>query len=217
VKIQVYADELIAFKNSSICSSLKNDSKESGNVESTISEFVTMAKGRLIGSGWDNVSAKLNEFQSVLLKRIEVANSLSDSIESAINLILDYMGEYPFLDCSQLDEIKDNKKQCEANIEIIKKAMYATKTESVYDSNIEGYKQVTVNVYSSSEIEEFQRCIDKLEESISEIQKLINKLEGLGDIYKQAEGILEGAFSQVNSFGSLVSKTVPNNKVVYVK
>ncbi len=217
MNIKVYADELISFKNSSVCSSLKSDSKESVSVESTISDFITMAKGRLTGSGWDNACAKLNEFQAALLKRVEVANSLAGAIESAINLIIDYMGEYPYLDCSQLEEIKENKKQCEANIEMIKGAMYATRTEERIDNITGEVKRITVNVYSASEIAEFQRCIDKLQESINEIQKLITKLEGLEAIYKQAEGILAGAFSQIDGFGSSVSSIVPNNKVVYVK
>lgn len=215
--IKVYADELNAFKNSSVCSSLKTDSKESGTVESVISDFVTMAKGRLTGDGWNNACAKLTEFQAALLKRAEVASALSDAIEAAINLIIDYMGEYPSLDCSKLEEIKENKRQCEANIELIQGAMYATKTESYIDPITQETKSRTVNVYSASEIAEFQACIDKLRESINEIQKLITKLEGLEDIYKQAEGMLASVFSQIDSFGTAVSNIVPNNKVVYVK
>ena len=214
--IKVYADELKAVKNSNWFSNLVIDSKESSSIDQIITDFQSLAKGRLVGDGWDNANAKLTEFQSALLKRIEIANSLSDAIIAAVQLLTHYMEDYPQLDLSQLDEIKATKQQCEDQIALIKQVMYSTKTE--YYKDADGVdKTRTVRVYSDAEIASFSASIAKLEANIEEIKKLITKLEGLEAVYNEAQGILDEAFASINAFGSSISNIVPNNKVVYVK
>jgi hypothetical protein len=214
--IAIYADELSAAKNSSVFSNLKIDAGESASIQSIISDFQTLAHGRLVGSMWDNAFAKLNEFSAALLKRIEVANNMSEAIQEAIRILNDYIGDYPYLDCSQLEAIKASKKQCENQISMIKQVMYSKTTQKYIDSNGEE-KTRQVNVYSDSEIAQFSLAITKLEENIRELQLLIEKLEGLEAVYAQAQAVLDSAFAGVDGFGSNVSNIVPNNKVVYVK
>ncbi len=215
--IQVYADEISALKNSSVFSSLKYDSSESMNMDRTITNFISTAKIKLSGVGWNETYNKLIEFEKLLIKRTEVAESLSNAIESAMTLISSYMVGYPYLDLSKLGEIKSLKKQCENNISYIESVMYSKKSEEIFDSETEEIITVTKNTYTDSEINDFKLSINKLKQSIDEIQKLIDKLEGLEAIYREAEGILQSAFEEIESFGKEVKNIIPNNKVVYIK
>ncbi len=220
----IYLDELSAAMGSTTFSDLATDYRESSDIKSTIDGFVSGSQGRLQGDSWNAVQAKLSEFSSAMDQRMTLANNLSEAINKALQLLLDYMEDYPYLDYSELPKIEESYRQCEADIASINAALSAKTTVS----NIVGYDEDKKPIYGnppSYEVfvisdqgtrDNLAKRITEIETSMKEIQKLIDKLNGLEAKYNEAKAILDEAFSEVQNFGITVSGIEPSPIVHYV-
>jgi len=216
----IYLDELSAAIGSSTFSDLDRDCIESKDMKTLIDGFVSDSQGHLKGDSWLAVQAKLSEFSSAMDQRITLASNLSAAIQKAVQLLLDYIEDYPYLDYSELPKIEASYKQCESDIASIKSALAAKKTEQFKVGEDEEGKPIydshEVYVIQGSARDELSARITEIEASMVEIKKLIEKLNGLEAKYNEAKAILDEAFAEVENFGISVSSIEASKPVQYV-
>ena len=188
----LYLDELKAAKNFSTFDDLSNDASESSNMKNLLDNFVSESHGHLKGEVWNRVGSELSQFSRALSARMELANRLSEAIQKALDILLNYMGdEYESLDFSQLPELEANRQRCENQIASIRATI-----ASMSKKDDDGNSKITNDVgYYNGMLSEYQN-------NLFEINKLIDKLNGLKEKYIEAEKILADAFSQINVVGN---------------
>lgn len=178
---------------------LANESKESKNLQDDLSSFISNSNGKLEGQYWPIIEDKLNEFSTVINKRDEVAKLLSDSIQKALNMLIDYFGDdYTSLDYSQLDVIQG----------LINK----------YNSEISGIQMLLNNSQNIDDIRTRNILLGRLEifkNKVRELEKIANKIEGFKKVYNDAMNILQDAFKEVDEFAKMVNSITPNEEVIY--
>ena len=178
---------------------LANESKESKNLQDDLSSFISNSNGKLEGQYWPIIEDKLNEFSTVINKRDEVAKLLSDSIQKALNMLIDYFGDdYTSLDYSQLEVIQG----------LINK----------YNSEISGIQMLLNNSQSIDDIRTRNILLGRLEifkNKVRELEKIANKIEGFKKVYNDAMNILQDAFKEVDEFAKMVNSITPNEEVIY--
>ena len=208
---KIYLDEINAFLESNTITGLTNDSREGGNVNNALGLFVEESGTRLASNHWDTYRNTFSEFNKAIQARAALATKLGEAISKALQLLKDYLGDDQMLDSSKLEEYKKHKKTCEESIAKLNEMLNAT--TQVTRKNSEGQDIViTVPLYDSSDI---RAQISKANETITELDRLIAKIEGLDEVYNQAEAILQEAFSDIDSFKTLVGSIVPDKKVSY--
>ena len=208
---KVYLDEIDAFLSSNTLTGLKNDSKEGGNANNAIGIFVDESSDNLKSQHWDTYRKTFASFNAAMQARAALATKLGEAISKALNLLKEYLGTDQMLDSSKLEEYKRNKRICENSIE----NLYAMlrETTQVKSKNAEGEDiLVTIPLYDSSEI---NAQITHAKETLVELDRLILKIEGLDEIYEQAEAILQEAFGDIEVFKAQAGSIVPDRKVSY--
>lgn len=207
---KIYLDEVEAMNSSTLVSTLKNDSTDSANVNNSVVLFAD-TKDKLSGPQWDKVRSKFAEYSNALDKRTAVAEKLSDAIETALNLLIEYLGDDLMLDSSMLGEYESQKRTCKNSIDKLYAMLEEMETVKVTDSNGKT-SEVTRHKYDQSTI---KKQISSAEAVLDELQRLIDKINGLEAICEQAVGILEPVFSEITEYGNIVSSITPSSKVVY--
>ena len=155
-------------------------------------------------------------YNDLLDKRSKVATNLSSAINDAVKLLLEYLGEDLYLDPSKLEEIQQTKKQCENLITNLENSINSQQEVEVVDElgNIT-YK--LEYIYSYAEREELRSKINELRnETIPRLNKLIDKINGLPDIYEKAKEIIRTAYSEIENFSNEVNSITPSDKVTFV-
>lgn len=210
---KIYLDEIDAFLSSGTIDTLTIDSKESTNINEAIDSFVTGSNGKLIGNHWDTYRTKFDSFSKALQTRIAVANKLGAAISEALQLLKDYLGEDQMLDSSQLDEYKKQRQTCQNSIDNLNSML--TQTTQVQYTDASGQVQTrTEPLYDANEI---RSQIAVAQETLTELDRLITKIEGLDAVYNQAEGILKAAFGDIQTFQSEVEAIMPDPTYKYSK
>ena len=202
-------------KKSSSVELITNDQFIHGDTKTNMTNFINDTTV-LKGEQWDSVRNKMSLYNKMLEKRSKVAANLSLAINDAVKVLLDYLGDDLYLDPSKLEEIKQAKQRCESAIASLESNINSTKTVQVTDKegNI-SYR--TDYVYSSSEREEFRRVMNELRNvTIPELDRLIEKINGLSEIYANAKAIIEEAYSVIESFSNEVSSITPSSKVQFI-
>ena len=210
---KVYLDEIDAYLSSSTTNTLTVDSTESSNIGEAIQSFVDGSKAQLDGVNWDNYRTKFAAFSQAMQTRMRLASKLATAIEEALRLLKDYLGEDQMLDSSQLEEYKLQRQSCQNSIDTLKGMLNATRQVQYTDAN--GQTQTrTEPLYDANEI---RSQITLAEETLTELDRIIKKIEGLDAVYSQAESILQAAFSEVTTFKSEVESIVPDFTCSYRK
>ncbi len=173
----------------------------SKGMQNTIAAFASSQL--LTGESWDAVKAGLGQFSDALQKRMELATELYGAINTALKVLINFMGEYDKLDASQQAEIEETLQRCETNLESCRACIESGKYTDV--ENEDGsVKQVWTYTYSYAQRKRFAELIVAYEAEIEELKKILKKLEELPEVYERAMGILEQAFSKVDEFSSVV-------------
>lgn len=213
--IKIYSDELNAAMSFTTFDDLATDGSEATTMAHNLTEFITNSSSKLQGEQWNAAYNKLAEYNELLNKRITLANSLGAAIKEALTLLINYMEDYPSLDYSKYDEIVRTKKDCERTISNIRSIMYAYDWIDTVNDEGETIKK-KVPRYTSAQIAEFDARITELEASVEELKELIAKLDGLAEVYNKAQGILDEAFSQIESLSGEVNAIKPTPRYTYV-
>ncbi len=210
---KLYLDELDAALGGTTCSTLTQDSTDSKSVDDIIKSFCEKSDGKLSGEQWNKVRGKLTQYQAALGARAEVANKLSEAIQKALKLLKDYMGSDNMLDTSKLDDYKAERQRCKECIASLNSMLNETVAKKV--QNADGsYSTTYVSAYDSSVI---NAQIAAAEDTLKELDRIIEKIEGLDAVYKEAEGMMEEAYQEVLKFKSSISTITPSGKYVYKK
>ena len=102
---------------------LSNDGTDSTNIAGSIRNFTSESPNRLKGEAWDLVRGKYNKYDEALSKHSTIANDISSTIQSIITELQAAMNGYDSIDLSKLDEIKQQKRNCETTISDIQSKM----------------------------------------------------------------------------------------------
>ena len=202
---KIYLDEINSALSFSTFDTLEQDAKDSDGVSNAIESYVYQSGGKLQGEQWDKTRTKMGVYQEALGKRGEIAGVLSAAIKEALELLKDYLGTDEMLDSSKLPELKDAKSTCENSISTLEDMLKQTKTDA--NGN-------TVPVYNSDEV---NAQLALARETLKEIERLIEKIEGLDEVYNKAVGILEAAYQQVVAFAKEVAGIKPSGQYHYKK
>ena len=202
---KIYLDEINSALGFSTFDTLDQDAKDSGNTDKAIDSYIADSSSKLTGELWDKTRTKMGAYKSALSERASVAGTLATAIKEALQLLKDYLGEDEMLDTEKLPEMKEQRQACTEAISNLEGMLRETKV------NDEGE---TVPVYNADEVNA-QLALAK--ETLKEIDRLIEKIEGLDAVYEQAIGILDTAYQAVLAFGKTVSGITPSGKYVYKK
>ena len=211
VDCSINGNVLRTLLNSNALSSLSNDGINKNSTAVVLDDFI-VNNTTLEGLQWDMIRQKLCKYSDLFQLRTTTATALSDAIKEAIGLLIDYLGEYDYLDTSELEEIKLSKLRCEENINTLENEMNSMITVTKVIDGVEtsemDYK------HNESTREKLLSEINYMKYNvIPEIDKLIEKLEGLGDKYLEAMSIINTAFLDVKKFDDEVKSIVPSNIV----
>ena len=208
---KVYLDEIDAFLGSNTFDVLTNDSNNSKSINSSIDSFINGSKEQLVGVNWDGYRTKMGQYNEAFNSGMQIASKLGDAIKEALQLLKDYLGDDLMLDSSKLEYYRQQKTICENSIDTLKGMLSQTTTVESKDSNGNSI-QTTQLLYNTSEI---NSKISLAEETLTELNRLINKIEGLDEVYNKADSILQEAFSGLESFGTSVTSITPDGRFEY--
>ncbi len=208
---KVYLDEVEAVLGSGTCSSLETDSTESKSIDDSLTSYINTSQSTLKGEQWDKSRAKMQTFSEALKARMELASKLGNAIKQALQLLKDYLGEDAMLDTEQLPEYQQKRQECQACIE--KLTAMLTETRTVTHTDAEGKTYTTQElVYDTATV---QSQINLANETLKELDRIIQKIEGLEAVYNQALSILEEAFSGIAPFQNQVTSITPSGIFTY--
>ncbi len=153
----------------------------------------------LQGDIWKEVNAKLDNYKGLLDKRLASNDKLKSAYEEALKLLEDYMGDYDELDDAKIPELKTQVANLEAEIKSLQAKIDEMKEVCDTDSEGKSTNCHMEHVYSDSARAEFAAQIKKNEELIVELNKEIEKLEGLWEVINKAADIVNGAVDEIKA------------------
>lgn len=208
---KVYLDEIQAVLGSGTCSSLATDANESKSISDSLTSYINSSKSTLKGEQWDKSRAKMETFNAALQSRMELASKLESAIQQALSLLEGYLGEDAMLDTDQLPEYQQKRQECQACIEKLNAMLTETRTVTHTDANGQQYTTQEL-VYDTATV---QAQINLANETLKELDRIIQKIEGLEEVYNQAVSILEGAIAGLSPFQNQVTSITPSGIFTY--
>ena len=203
---------------SSIKNNYDNEIKSSNELKTQLHEFKEQidSSKNFYGEAWKSISNNLSVYEGLMDDRIEANTTLYEAYEEAINLLKKYMGEYTELDYSQLDELKESLNELNKNLaaeEYICNSTVYVKNQ-LFDGHFGGYYK-----YEFSESYRMQAAmyIGVIKEQRAEVLKEIKILEGLPEVLKEAEKIINDAMIVVyGGYQKNVSQIVTGKSSTYI-
>ncbi len=207
---KVYLDEIDAALNSTTFDTLSTDSQESKSLEESLSSYINTSHRKLKGDQWNKSREKMKLYSDALKTRMELAQKLGEAIKEALTLLKDYLGEDAMLDTSQYQDYLNKRTECENSI----KELQAKRNEMVaVTTTVNGVTQTHYeHAYDVGAIDSY---IQQATEVLKELNRIIEKLEGLEEVYNKAMAILEEAFAGLTPFQNSVASIKPSGKFVY--
>ncbi len=190
---KLYLDELEAALSFQGLKNLTTDVADADKMISTLDGFISGSTEYLSGDPWNGVRTKVESYKKAMESRKKIAGELHSSIEEGLKMLISYMGEYQMLDSSQLNDCITKRNECESTISSLRsKLSTATNTASIRNQ------------------------ISAAESILEDLNKIIEKLEGLDGVYNKAMGIFESGNAGVSAFSS-EAKIQSSGKYVYNK
>ena len=207
---KVYLDEIDAFLASGTISTLTTDVSDGTSVNDALLNFVDLSGTQLEGVNWDKFRGKFGEFNTALQARINLAKKLEEAINEALTLLKEYLGDDQMLDSSKLEEYKKSRQTCQNSIDNLNAMLTETREVQVEEG---GQTYITrTTLYDSNEI---RSQISLATDTLTELDRMIAKIEGLDEVYSRAEAILQSAFAGIDTFRSQVESIVPDATYSY--
>ena len=173
---------------SSVASAFDSEIADAKKIITVLDNFMgDIGSGtKLTGSAYENIKSQLGEQKALMEKRRTLAESMKESIESAIRSMGDYMGGYSKLDTDDLTEIEASISSAETSISNLKSKLNNIDDNSTND-NMKGIIMGTIGGY------EFK---------LSELYKWRDKLKGLPGASAGAWGCLSEAIGGLTVYNS---------------
>ena len=128
-------------------------------MNNTLDSFISELSAKFSGAAYDSISEKINVYKECNLSREKTSSELKSKITSALDSLSSYMEGYSYLDTAELDSIKAKRANCQANYNNILSAIN--------------------NASRNTDLSGLRSQLAALESQLIEIDKLIEKLEGL--------------------------------------
>lgn len=172
--------------------SFNNDIADARELREIIDNFCIESDGSIQGQMWNKVQSKLKMYSDAMAVRIDSAQILSEAIEKALNILIDYIGdEYTNLDYSLLPELERGYNQLQSLYYLL-----SSKSSEELDKSGEGL----LNYYR---------------QRLNEIGELIEKLRILKEKYELAESIIASAMEIINGKIASIGNITPSREVFY--
>ena len=210
---KIYLDEVDAYLSSGICNLVSNDKEEARTLTDNITNFIDSSKTKLQGNKWNEYRENFGKLNEALKTRMSLAMKLSTAIKEALELIKDYMGEDQMLDSSDLDEYKRQREICKNSIQTLNSMLNEKMEVEIPDATGNMTKRM-VPVYNSAEI---NTQLSLANETLTKLDRLITKIEGLDEIYNRAQQILQETFQNIEGFKNEVANITPDTTFQYVR
>lgn len=156
--MRVVKSDLESFK--SFLTLFDKEISDSQKINNTLDNFTSELSNKFSGAAFDEISKKINVYKECNLSREKTSSELKSKISSALDSLSSYMDGYSYLDTEELDELKVKRANCQTNYNNILNAI-----------NRANSKSTNLSLLRSQ--------LASLEVQLQEIDKLIEKLEGL--------------------------------------
>ena len=133
---------------------------DSQKINNTLDNFTSVLSNKFSGEVYDEVSKKIAVYKECNLSREKTSSELKSKISSALDSLSSYMEGYSYLDTEELDELKVKRANCQTNYINILSAINSSTSKN-------------------SDLSLLRSQLDSLGVQLQEIDKLIEKLEGL--------------------------------------
>ena len=210
----IHVDMLRELLNSDSLKILSNEKESVNKMDIILNNFIN-DKVNLVGKEWDNVRNKLGKYEEIYKRRMIVVNSLVTTINSVVSILLNYLGDDLYLDISKLDEMREAKRKVEISIVEMEDAINSkTIINYIKEDGSIGTKEEYL--YNYEKRMEFQNNINLLRNDIlPEINRLIDKIIGLEDVYNEVKLMMNNELSNVEKFALEVDSIIPSKKVSF--
>jgi len=184
---------------SAITPTLDSEIDRAKSLASGVSDFISGMGGMLQGGVWDNVKSNLSSYQDLLEVSAEAAQFLKDTLETAMGMIVDYMGDYEELDDTDLEEKKQALLELRNALEAAKDAYQAALScvPRMPEYDTEGH--MTAPGVVCPDISSLKAALDAAQVAFDEMQELVTKLEGLAEVLEAVEELIADAIAQIRA------------------
>ncbi len=198
----VTLEEISVIQQSKTLEFLTNDGTDSQTIGASIRNFNSNSQDQLKGEAWDKVRAKYAKYDEALSKHSTIANEMASTIQSTIAELQAAMNGYDSIDLSKLDEIKQQKKDCEAKIENIKSMMNQKRFNLKTFSFEPVYDNAALQTQLNAEIA-----------VLEQLTQLITTMEIIKGICDKAEAKLNGLLDEMTAIASGIEDITPSEAV----
>lgn len=171
--LRVHKSEL---NSSKLISLLDSDIQDTDKLITELSSFVTNTKTTLTGPAYDTARKEVETYIKILNQRKITANEIKTAISNSTSSLSSYMGQYDYLDDSDLSILNSEIQSIKSSYNSIKNS-YRQK----YQKNI--FTRIYLN-WALSNLD--KQCANQ----IAPIQDEINKIKGLASADATAYGYL---------------------------
>ena len=195
----VSLEEITQILTSKTLEFLTNDGTDSQTIGASLKSFNSESQNHLKGEAWDQVRAKYAKFDEALSKHSTIASDMAATIQSTLSELQSAMNGYDSIDLSKLDEIKQQKKDCEAKIDNIKSMMNQKKF------NLKTFSFEPV--YDNAAL---QNSLNAEMQILAELEKLITTMEIIKAICDKAEAKLNSLLQEMEAIAAGIEDIVPS-------
>ena len=195
----VSLEEITQIQTSKTLEFLTNDGTDSQTIGASLKRFNSESQNHLKGEAWDQVRAKYAKFDEALSKHSTIASDMAATIQSTLSELQSAMNGYDSIDLSKLDEIKQQKKDCEAKIDNIKSMMNQKKF------NLKTFSFEPV--YDNAAL---QNSLNAEMQILAELEKLITTMEIIKAICDKAEAKLNSLLQEMEAIAAGIEDIVPS-------
>lgn len=198
----VSLEEITQIQTSKTLEFLTNNGTDSQTIAGSIKSFNSESQNHLKGEAWDLVRAKYAKYDEALSKHSTIASEMASTIQSIISELQAAMNGYDSIDLSKLDEIKQQKKDCEAKIDNIKSMMNQKKFNFKTLSFEPVYDNAALQVSLNAEMQ-----------ILAGLEQLINTMEIIKAICDKAEAKLNSLLQEMATIAAGIEEITPSVKV----
>ena len=155
--MKVVKADLDSFK--SFLSLFDKEISDSQKINNTLDNFISELSKKFSGAAFDEISNKINVYKECNLSREKTSSELKNKISQALDSLSTYMDGYSYLDTEELEALKTKRANCQTN----------------YNNILSAINRADKN----SNLSLLKSQLASLESQLQEIDKLIDKLEGL--------------------------------------
>lgn len=155
--MKVVKADLDSFK--SFLTLFDKEISDSQKINNTLDSFTSELSSKFSGAAYDEIAKKITVYKECNLSREKTSSELKSKISAALDSLSAYMEGYSYLDTEELESLKVQRTNLQTN--------YNNILSAINRSN------------NSTNLSSLRSQLASLEVQLQEVDKLIEKLEGL--------------------------------------